>query len=264
MTDIATLRFRLKGAPGAERSIDAGDLSDFLVSLLRCLKRLEEESLPQALVQYRVVDLGVGSARLAIEPRSKSDANRSANIVARSFESGIGALVNGKIGETNFERRTKESFLGLLKPLSQETHTIEFTGLQDHVLKRRSLLENVLPRKIAGTSIGSVSGRIQALNVHRNPVFYLYPPGSARVACTFVADLLPDVLGAVEQHATVHGATEYEPDNPFPSRVEVDRLEVHPPDEALPALSDLYGAVPNLTGGTEGAAFIRALRDAET
>ena len=265
MTEMSELRFRIGGLPGGEPSIEAESLSEFLNYLLKCLRRVEAETSPNVSVEYHIVDLRIGSAELAVQPRSLSDANRAAEAVAENFESGFHALQAGNIGKTAFRYRTQQCFVSLLKPLQRDAHIIEFKGRKRHVLERVSLGQAALQKTRTAECIGSVSGRIDAVNVHRKRVFYLYPAsGTGRVTCAFEPKLLEQVLGAFERHATVHGTARYGPATAFPNTVDVERIEVHPSNESLPTLGDLYGTVPNLTAGVESASFVRAQRDAET
>lgn len=261
---MAKLRFRLEGPPDEEGTVAAGDFSDFLSSLLDCLKQIEKETSAQAPVEYRIVGLEVGSAVLELEPRSEGDVGRSAARVAEQFEAGFSALQAGEIRRAPFSRRTKSSFLSLMKPLRRDTRSIEFTGHTEHRLSRRATLQELPPARTDAISVGAISGRVDALNVHRTPVFYLYPTsGPPRVPCNFDPTLLDDLRAAIRRHTTVRGALEYEAGNPFPTRVVVQEVEVNPPDAELPTLASLYGSVPNLTAGQDSAAFIRAQRDAE-
>lgn len=111
-------------------------------------------------------------------------------------------------------------------------------------------------------SVGSVSGRVEALNIRDKMVCYVYPvSGPVRIACCFAEDLLDQVTVAVGRYVTVHGAIDYDSTGTFPARVSVDRIEVH--DAERPRLKDLFGLTPDLTDGVESAAYIRAKRDAE-
>lgn len=93
-------------------------------------------------------------------------------------------------------------------------------------------------------------------------VFYLYPEsGPRRVACHFPDKMIDQVTAAIGSHVTVHGAIEYDLTGTFPARIAVESVEIHDADR--PRLRDLFGLVPDLTGGMESAAYIRAKRDVE-
>ena len=110
--------------------------------------------------------------------------------------------------------------------------------------------------------LGSVSGPIEALNIHNQMAFYVYPASGPRVKCTFSEDLLSRVRDAIGRHVTVHGTIDYDAAGLFPVALAVDEMDVHP-DTAQLKLRDFFGVMPNLTGGVDSAAFIRAQRDAD-
>lgn len=119
-------------------------------------------------------------------------------------------------------------------------------------------------QKKPSAAIGEETGFLDALNVHDELIFYLYPSGfSERVACYFTSELLDVVRPAVKHYVTVRGRMMYLPDSLFPSRVDVNALDIHAPPDKLPTLTSLIGAAPDLIGGLDSVTFVRRLRDAE-
>ncbi len=260
---MSNLRFTLKSAEGGDEAVNAADFASFLSSLLACLSALEDETRVQAPVEYKVVGLEVGSAVIEIRPVSSGDLDRSAERVARTFEEGFAALENDEIRSTPFSRRTKARFLQLAKPLRRSTRAIEFRGTSQTVtLSRREPLRDLPRPKTIALSRGSMKGDVDAMNVHSKPVFYLYPrSGPTRVRCTFGPELLDQLREAIKRSTTVFGLMEYEAENAFPVRVLVERVEVNPPDDQLPALISLWGAAPHLTGSQSTREYLDGLRD---
>lgn len=119
-----------------------------------------------------------------------------------------------------------------------------------------------MPKKPEIKSIGRVSGRVKALNIHEKRVFHVYPDsGPVRVECRFREKMFDRVIASIGHHVTVHGTLEYDSSGTFATRVDVETITIH--DTARVRLRDLFGLVPNLTGGMESAAYIRAKRDAD-
>jgi hypothetical protein len=108
-----------------------------------------------------------------------------------------------------------------------------------------------------------VSGFIDVINVHREPVFYLYPSDGPRIACRFDRTYLDDARRALRQYCRVHGLLTFTESSPHPVRVDVERIEVAAPTAARRSLRSFVGSVPNLTGGIEAVEYLRRLRDAE-
>ncbi len=110
--------------------------------------------------------------------------------------------------------------------------------------------------------LGSVSGSVEALNIHNQMAFYVYPASGPRVKCVFSDDHLDRVRDAIGCHVTVHGTIDYDTAGMFPVVLAVKTIDVHPEAEQL-KLRDFLGSMPNLTDGVDSAALIRAQRDAD-
>lgn len=258
----STLSLRLVGREGPDHAVDAHDFADLVSATLACLRCLEEENASNTSVNYRVVGLELGSAVLTILAESKADQDLTATEVARDFERGFRALGESRIAELPFSARTQKAFRAIQKPLRRGSGAIEFTGAATYRLDHRTLSRKPRSRKREIKSIGRVAGRVEALNIHEKRVFYVYPDsGPARVACRFDKKMFDQVQAAIGHHVTVHGTIDYDSTGTFAARVEVDTITIH--DSERPRLKDLFGLVPNLTGGVESAAYIRAKRDAE-
>ena len=256
------LSIRLVGPRGPEHTVDARDFADLVSATLACLRRLEKESGSAVSVDYRLVGLELGSAVVTILPESKDDRHSTAREVATSFERGFCALGESRIAETSFSARTQQSFIDIQKPLRRGGGAIELTGHGKHRLDPHTLFRKPRSRKREVKSIGSVAGRVEALNIHDKMVFYVYPDsGPTRVACRFYKDILDQVQAAIGRYVTVHGVIDYDSTGTFPARVAVKAIDVH--ETERPRLRELFGLAPDLTGGVESAAYIRAKRDAE-
>ena len=264
---MSRLRFKLHGSGhDLGDAVTLRDFGDFVDALLDCFRQLERESDLQARIEYRITGLEVGSAGLEVDALSPGDLDRSAESLARDFENGFHALGDGNILRTSFERRTQEAFVRLLKPLRHNVQRIEFTGEQPHELGRQDASQTLPDQRRDASVLGSVSGKVEAVNVHGNkPVFFLYPvSGPFKVRCRFEPSLLLDDLReAIDRHTTVYGMLDYEVGEPFPVEVVVERVEVSPPDTELPTLRSLIGIAPDLTGGIDSVEYVRGLRDAE-
>ena len=257
-----TLSLRLVDVRGPNRAVDARDFADLVSAALACLRRLEDESGSSVVVAYRLVGLELGSAVVKIRPESKDDRDSTAREVAASFERGFRALTESKIAETSFSPRTQQSFVAIQKPLRRGSLAIELTGRERHRLDYSTVSRKSKLPKQEMKSFGSVFGQVKAINIHGDKVFHVYPAsGPTRVACHFSDDMLQHVQNAIGRYVTVHGAIDYDSTETFPARVTVREIEIC--EEDRPKLKDLFGLVPDLTGGVESAAYIRAIRDAE-
>lgn len=257
-----TLSLRLVGPRGRGQAVDARDFADLVSAAIECLRCLERESGSEASVYYRLVGLELGSAVVTILPESKEDGHSTASEVATGFERGFRALGESKIAETSFGVRTQQSFAGLQRALRRGNEAVELTGRAKHRLDSKTVSRKPRTQKQEVKSVGSVSGRVEALNIHDKMVCYVYPDsGPARITCRFTEDILDQVTAAIGRYVTVHGTIDYDSTGTFPARVAVEQIDVH--DFERPRLKDLFGLTPDLTDGVESAAYIRAKRDAE-
>lgn len=258
--DVAERSFSLR-LVGPGHAVDVRDFVDLMAGTIACLRCLEEESGSTVAVVHRLVDLELGSAAVTIRTESKDDRNSTAREVVANFERGIGALKESRIDKTPFSAKTRQSFVNIQKPLRRGSHAIEFKGNAEYRLDRNTLVRTRKAKKHEIKSIGSVAGRVEALNIHGEMVFYVYPVSGPRVACRFPDDMFDQVQAAIGRYVAVHGKITYDATGAFPANVEVDRIEAY--EDERPRLKDLFGLVPNLTGGIESAAYVRAMRDAE-
>ncbi len=261
---MPNLRFILRGEGKDDDLVDASDFSSFLRALLACLGALEEETAAQAPVEYRITGLEIGSAAIELEPISTGDLNKSAEAVSESFSRGFAALQNDGLLRSGFTRKTQSRFLDLTKPLRHATRAIEFgvEGGQPVRITRASPIRALPEVKVTAVSQGSVKGAVDALNVHSQPLFYVYPKsGPKRVRCSFPVELLDDLREAIKRNTTVYGLMEFQGGSPFPTELKVERVEVHPPDSELPRLASLWGTDPRIASGRPATEFVQALRD---
>jgi hypothetical protein len=89
---------------------------------------------------------------------------------------------------------------------------------------------------------GSITGRLEAINLHNTTSFAIYPPiGPAKVACTFPPELKQRVIGGIDHNVRVIGKLRYKHWATFPHAITADDIEVFPPPDKLPTLQSLYG-----------------------
>jgi hypothetical protein len=257
--------FHLEGSRQDGGLVRAQDFVDWLENVLTCLKRLERGRPGKTETIYRVAQLSLGSAIVELEAVSETDRSETAAAVVEQFLQGVSAFEKGKLQRLPFDAETKEAFAALGLPLRRQLKkvTVQSNG-QSFNLKPEDASIIKIEDRVDSVSVSSYAGFVDALNVHKEPVFYLYPTtGPSRIPCAFdAATLMDDVRKAIKRYTTVFGVFEFSVDSPFPQRIVVDRLEVNPPDDELPSLRSLFGTLPNLTGGVESVRFIRQKRDA--
>lgn len=257
--------FRLSGSRKDAELVRADEFAQWLSGTLACLRRIQRSSTNRAPVLYRITDLSIGSAVVEIEATSLDDENQSAHEVVGDFVKGLAATAQGTFGLLPYDAEVKRGFRELYSPFRRELQRVTVTfGKQTVEIRRDQASRLAVKERIGEISVAQYAGFIEALNVHKEPVFYLYPvSGPSRIPCVFDQLLLEDVKSAIKRYATVHGVIEYPVGSAFPSRIVAERIELHPKEEELPTLRSLIGAAPNLTDGLDSVTYVRRLRNGE-
>lgn len=214
---------------------------------------------------YKIVDLEIGSAVISLEAEAEAGSEVDAADVVGRFAEGVMAYRDGTLPMSRFDRETQQAFGQMLAPLRRSLRSFAMVVDEVEVVLASHELRPLQLRPESETAaVGSFSGFVDALNVHSDSVFYLYPTqGPTKISCTFDRGILEEVRSAIKRYTTVFGLLEYTEGSPFPSRIVVSRLEVNPPSNELPTLRSLVGIAPNLTRGVDAVTFVRRQRDAE-
>lgn len=259
-----TVSFHLEGSRQDGGLVRMQDFVDWLDHVLVCLRRLERSRQNPAETVYKITKLSASSAAVTLEAESETDRHTTARAVVTDFLKGAQAVEKGQVSRLPFDTETKAAFATLAAPLRRQLRRVTITSGSTKIsLKPEQAIAAPSQPKIESISVSSYSGFIDALNVHSDPIFYLYPTaGPNRIPCAFDTALLDDLRQAIKRYTTVYGAFEYGADSPFPERIVVDRVEINPPEDSLPTLSSLFGVAPALTRGLDSVAYVRQRRDA--
>ncbi|MAT70870.1 MAG: hypothetical protein CMJ58_15250 [Planctomycetaceae bacterium] len=217
-------------APLREFAAACKALDATLKSVARCLG--------QSSAAFSISGLNYGSAVIEVEPSVISEGQE----VVRVFADTVTALEEGRELDERLDFAAIENFnrfSGLAKSRDVALN-IGPVQLTEHYAY--SLASLLLP---ANPSHGSVSGRLEAVLLHRENRFTIYPPiPGEKVDCRFRAEDLPRVISAIGKHITVIGKLYFAARKAFPVRAEVLDFEVSPPDDDLPSLLDAKGIIP--------------------
>ena len=117
-------------------------------------------------------------------------------------------------------------------------------------------------RRQEDRDISTVDGKLEQINIHKNAnTFRIYTFASSSVVCKFPKDMQNSVQSALGRFVSVRGECFYRPNARFPHKINAREMEILPPAEELPSLSDLQGIAPGATGGKSSEQFVRELRD---
>lgn len=253
------LTVRLVGLDQDQGQVRLHDFTSFCRSLQRCLKRAALAVDPSAKeTYYRIVDLSAASAVVTLEPVAPTEGNDLSQEAVSLFRDTVSALQDGSAVDQRVTSDDLQVYRELARPLEKKAQAVSVDGCGltlQYAANIDKILGSYLPAK------GQVTGRLERLNVHDRYEFVLFPAIGKRVVCTFPDVLLDDVRQAIKRTVTVLGKVYYQPDNPMPDRVHVERMELHPLDSDLPTLKELRGMAPGCTGQMTSVEFVRAIRD---
>jgi hypothetical protein len=251
---------------------DAGDVrfSDFLEQLdaikeaLRQTERVVSGGQEQS-IYYRIVDLSHSSpSRIVLEPVYPASAviRRKLASVPDTFTSAIKTLQSRRKPPARADLAMLESYrpLGVSKNITQLKIA---SSPKKVVVIDQGFTEDV--DKAIGPDVfsaGSVSGRLERVNLHNALSFDIFPPiGPTRVRCHFSEADRKIVKLALDNFVTVKGRLRYKTWDKHPHAIDVKVIDIHEPDSELPSIDDMRGLAPNSTEGLSSEDFVRAIRE---
>lgn len=251
---------------------DAGHvrLSDFIRQLdaIRAALRQTERVLghsDKTSVYYRIVDLKHSSPATVVLEAVESDVAEGHDLAKKVVGTFVGSLNSikrkGKL-PSGFDYPAAEAYQGIGYPLKQHVTSITVANGRKKVSIDQNF-EQRIAKAIGPDEItaGSITGTLDTLKLHNKTIFEIFPPiGPKKVYCQFRPELKSRVKSALEQYVRVHGKLRYKHWDKFPYAIDADELEIYPPDDQLPKLSDLRGIAPDLTNGLEDGEFLEKIR----
>jgi hypothetical protein len=248
-------------------------LPDFIEQLeavreaLRQTERVLSGSTQQSLY-YKIVDLSHASPAAVTIEACRIKAGRigiAPNVVANTFLSSIRTLKVRRKPPARADLPMLESYklLGASPNIQQLTLS---TTPKKVVAIDGSFSERV--EQAIGPDVfapGSVSGRLERINLHNTNTFDIYPPvGPVRVHCEFRNEDRELVRQALDRFITVKGRLRYKTwdKHPYAISVSPGKIDIHEKDSDLPDIEELRGIAPDATGEMASEDFVRVIRDA--
>ena len=257
----------LHGSPGDEGHLRLSEFIRELESIRAALKQTERlfAGTEESSVYYRVVDLSHNSpAMIALEPtpvHHTVDPTIIAGTVG-SFFSNLRQIVEKNQLPKGIDLAALEAYRDIGTMLDRHISQITISGMDAEIQIGKSfnskVVEIIGPDEIIE---GSVSGRLEWINIHNTGRFHIYPiVGAKKVICDFPETLKGKVKVAIDQEVEVFGGLRYKRMERYPYAVTVSDLIVLPDDSELPMLCELRGIAPNATDGQSPADFVESMR----
>jgi hypothetical protein len=269
----ATITVRLVGAESDNRDVRFSEFITQLDAIKTALKETETfiTGAERHVLDYKIVNLTHQSpSELELEPILPPGFNPLyADRILKGFTTELRRIRQQSklIGRPDMGRLSAYREIGPKK----KSHLAEVDiGLRHVTVQREARIDKQFKenlKHILGPDermYGSISGRLEYVNMHSVRKFRLYPTiGPKRVNATFSEDIREQVRAGVDRYVTVFGELKYKTWDQFPYEVNAKKIDVHEADKDLPTLYDLKGIAPNLTGGLSSVEWVRNMRDEE-
>jgi hypothetical protein len=128
-------------------------------------------------------------------------------------------------------------------------------------ITRRSAVNLDRALQVRRESIGSITGSIDSMSVHKKPFLGLWSPrGGGRIRVEIPPNLVDSAREALGRRATVRGRIRRNASGQI-LNVRASRIDVLPPVDEAPPLSHMTGRLPWLTTGADPLSFLEAARE---
>jgi hypothetical protein len=232
-------------------------------------------------VYYRIVDLRHSSpATVVLEAvsrmnRPEQEAKKKtrparrvdySQATVRQFFHSLKDIRERKQAPARADLQTLEAYRNLAGPLEKKVSGLKLIDSEDSVDIDRTF-QSAIDEIIGPDELveGTISGTLEKINLHNTTRFDIFPPiGPKQVGCDFKPSLKGEVIKAVDQYVCVGGKLRYKRLENFPYAINVESIEILPPENELPSLFDIKGMAPNLTEGKSALEFLEGIRDAES
>ncbi len=109
---------------------------------------------------------------------------------------------------------------------------------------------------------GSLTGKLEAINIHRKKRFTIYPTvGPRSVSCKFEETILTTAVSAFGKYVAVHGELKYRKRDRFPHEIDAREIEIYPSPNDLPSLFDMRGMLEGVQLPGKSEDIVRHLRE---
>jgi len=220
-------------------------------------------------VYYKIVDLTHSSpATVVLEAvQAETDPKRDRRLPGRvvaSFFGSLGAIKKKGRIPLGFDYSAAEAYREIVAPLKKHVSSIILTNGR-HKISIDQEYEKRIDNAIGPDSVteGSIAGTLDTVRLHNKTAFEIFPTiGPTKIYCVFPPHLKERVKSGLEHYVRVSGKLRYKHWDKFPYAIDANEIEIYPPDEALPTLSELRGMAPDLTDGLGEDEFLEKIRHA--
>src|SRR4030067_3119339 len=218
------IKVKLTGSPEDNGKVRLTDFREFLPEINDCLSKIDQLS-SQGLrntLYFRITDLEAGSASVTIEPVPFKPEINNSKIVLDKFTEDLVTIQEKKQLPKELDYELLQNYKGLTSTLKKYVSSIQIIRPNRTLQITKQLesnIESALGEDI--TSMGSIEGFLEVVNVHKQNHFFIYPTISTHsIKCVFPEEMLPAVGQALKRYVKVSGMLRYKRGMLFPYQVD--------------------------------------------
>ncbi len=259
------IRITVDGDPRDEGYVRLNDFLKQLDSVRKALRYTEGllQTGEKAPVYYRIIEARRQSPlTVTLEAVAEKPSDLPGKVVGKFLDAIDQIKKRGKI-PPDFDYPTAEAYREITIPQHQHVSALVIGNGRRRIAIDYQFEERI--KKAIGPdefAEGSITGTLDTVKLHNVTAFEVFPTiGPKRVVCHFGPDIKEKVKQGLERYVCVYGRLRYKHWDKFPHAIDASDLEIFPPENELPKLSDLKGMVPDLTGGLEAHDFLERVRN---
>jgi hypothetical protein len=156
-----------------------------------------------------------------------------------------------------------ENLQTLVSPIGKSVVSLGVTA-KDNKVSLTEEFQHKVGLRIAAeeTFPGHLTGMLEYINVHAGTrSFRIYPDiGPSHVTCDFPQEMTDLAVDGIRQYVGVWGNLRQKKAARYPYAIDVEHIEIFPPEDDLPKLRDLYGIAPAAIGSMTSEEFVWSAR----
>jgi len=214
-------------------------------------------------LNWAITNLHTGSLAIQAEPTPRNPEINYATDVMRQSVRGLTVLERDGLTPPYLTDAGMSNARSFVKLIGREGVTgYRVTNTTESIILTASASANIdqlLPTRY--TTIGSIEGKLEAINLHgHNKRLVVYHTITRKaVTCYFDETDIEAAKSALGKRVIVAGDVEYNAKNE-PLRIRGSSINEMPLDSDLPSVASMKGRIPDLTGSMSTEEYIRSIR----
>lgn len=244
MISSKQVRVVISGMPQEGRTLPARGFLDslnfFIAGVYKTDKLAYKAGKPSFF--FKILELSMNSpASIVMEAVHYNEDLISFNAALTNWFSVVRTINQAESYNNPIEYDILENISALTKNIGKYVSSIEISTKEDEFI-----IDNNFKTKMnyflakEEKWYGFVQGKLDYINIHDKNVFKIYPDvGPTKLTCNFPDRLKDEAKSALGSYVEVHGELIFKSSATYPHEINVDKIEVFPPEESLMSFSEM-------------------------